>query len=292
MVTDGRQLDSWDVPAVTVVVPNYNCAALLDAQLAALARQDFEGSWDVVVADNGSTDHTRDVVRRWSAAGFEVSLVDASARRGPSAARNIGLRTARGDWVLFTDADDEVAPGWVAACIAGLANADVAVGWLDYTLLNGLPPKPPQDPSPLQFRYLKGGLGANMAVRRVAFEAVNGFDEQLQVGEDLDFCWRAQRAGLRFVSLPGAVVCKRERATGAERRRQAFGYGRSEPMLYRRFRDQGMPGGFRLTAKTWLWLVITLPLTARTHHRDRWLRVLWLRAGRLRGSFEQRTFYP
>jgi cellulose synthase/poly-beta-1,6-N-acetylglucosamine synthase-like glycosyltransferase len=76
---------------VSVVIPARNAAWCLTEQLRALAAQDFDGTWEVVVSDNGSTDGTVALVRDL-AASFPVPLrvVDASRRPGPAHARNEG----------------------------------------------------------------------------------------------------------------------------------------------------------------------------------------------------------
>ena len=69
---------------VTVVIPAFNVAPTIEDQLAALAEQRFDGSWEVVVADNGSTDETRAVAARWAEKLPSLRVVDASQRRGVS----------------------------------------------------------------------------------------------------------------------------------------------------------------------------------------------------------------
>ena len=104
-----------DAVAISIVIPAFNAEKTIDAQLEALSRQSWSGGWEVIVADNGSTDDTAEHVAHWEARlpGFRV--VDASARRGAGHARNVGARAARGDYLLFVDADDVVQPGWLAS---------------------------------------------------------------------------------------------------------------------------------------------------------------------------------
>jgi glycosyltransferase involved in cell wall biosynthesis len=279
------------VQRATVVIPAFNCADLLDRQLQAVHEQVCPIPWDVVVGDNGSTDHLASVVEGWQTRGLDVSVIDASARRGPAAARNLAAAAATGDALVFTDADDQVAPGWLAASVAALADHDVVAGALDYRLLNDLGESVGQNPSPLQFNFLPAGLGANLAVRRSAFEAVDGFSEELTVGEDIDMCWRLQQLGFRFGYAADSLVHKSERLTAAEQRRQSFAYGRGDPLLFRRHRGNGMPHTPWLTLKTWVWLIVNVVSIGSATGRARWSRVLFLRLGRLVGSVEQRVVY-
>lgn len=277
---------------ISVVIPVFNNVDYLAAQLEAVTRQEIDGELEIIVADNGSTDGSADVARRWAATDARVRLIDASERRGPGAARNIAIRLAAGAVVAFCDGDDVVRPGWLRSLVAALDNSDVAVGALDVCSLNGRPPAPPLDPWPRQFGYLPAGLGANMAVRRPAFESVGGFDESLRVGEDLDLCWRMQLAGLRLERTMDAVVMKRGRPGGSPLFAQCLGYGRSDAVLFRRYRHRGMPRQLWLTFRSWGWLLLNTPTVLVARKRRAWVQVLFLRIGRVVGSIEQRTFYP
>jgi GT2 family glycosyltransferase len=105
-----------------------------------------------------------------------------------------------------------------------------------------------------QLGFLPAGLGANLAIRRAAFEAVGGFTEELLIGEDIDLCWRLQLQGYRFVIDFGALVSKRERQETMQVFRQAAKYGLSGPALYRRHRATGARRNLVGAAKSWLWL--------------------------------------
>src|SRR5436309_9736329 len=100
---------------VTVAIPMRNAAATIAEQLEALVDQDFTGEWEVVVADNGSTDDSRDIVRRFADRLPDLRVLDASQAVGAAHARNVALREARGDVFVVTDADDVVDRGWVTA---------------------------------------------------------------------------------------------------------------------------------------------------------------------------------
>ena len=99
-----------DAPLISVIVPVRNGMPWLEHQLSALSAQDVPVEWEVLVADNGSDDATRSCVERWSGRNPRLHLVDASARRGAAATRNIGVASARGSLLAFCDADDVVQP--------------------------------------------------------------------------------------------------------------------------------------------------------------------------------------
>ena len=197
---------------ISVIVPVRNGMPLLEEQLRALAAQECVEPWEVVVADNGSTDGTLAFARDWAETHTNVLVVDASGLVGASAARNAGVAVARGEYLAFCDADDVVLAGWLAACVEALRTADLVAGRFDFWSLNSMPPTEPVRAATRQLGFLPAGLGANLAVRRAPFEEVGGFDEHFVPGEDIDLCWRMQLRGFTFAEAPGAVVAKRARS--------------------------------------------------------------------------------
>jgi GT2 family glycosyltransferase len=285
-------------PMISVVLPVRDGLPWLDAQLGALAAQQCDEPWEVVVADNGSSDASMVVVRAWSDRCGAIRAVDASGRLGPAAARNAGVRSAHGELLAFCDADDVVQPGWLRACVTALADADVVAGTFDFTMLNGVsaahgdPEDAPGPAATRQLGFLPAGLAANLAARRGALEAVGGFDEEMTVGEDVDLCWRLQLAGYRFAVASGAVVAKRERSDLGPLFRRALAYGRCGPFLYRRYRGRGARRDLAGSARSWAWLVVALPLLGRGDVRRRWVRAVGVRLGRLVGSMTEHVFFP
>jgi glycosyltransferase involved in cell wall biosynthesis len=289
-VADERQ--TGEPLLISVVVPVKNGMPWVEEQLQALAAQQIEVDWEVVVADNGSDDGTRSCVLRWSERYPHIRLVDASARRGAGAARNIGVRAARGRLLAFCDADDVVRPGWVASMSAALGDADLVAGVFDFSALDGVPTSIPVPAATRQLGFLPFALGANLAVRREVFEAVQGFCEELSPEEDVDLCWRLQLAGYRFAVTADAAVEKRERTGARPMFQAAWSYGRCGPRLFGRYRADGMRRDIRGAAKAWAWLVVASPGLVNPKRRRQWVRTFGIRAGRLASSIHQRVFYP
>lgn len=279
-------------PLISVVMPVLNGMPWVELQLQALSTQDLSCAWEVVVADNGSLDGTRSCVEGWTERDSRFRLVDASTRPGAGAARNIGVRSARGQTLAFCDADDMVRPGWLAAMMAALTDAELVAGVFDFGCLNGHPATNPIPAATRQMGFLPFALGANLAVRRDAFEAVHGFCETLPAGEDIDLSWRLQLAGCRFTVSGNAEVAKRERADGMPTFRATWTYGQSAALLYRRYRTNGMRRDLHGAVKTWAWLVAVSPGLVRPARRHEWVRSFGIRAGRLTGSVRYHAFFP
>ena len=139
---------------LSVVIAAYDAADTLGEQLDALVDQEWSGGWEIVVVDNASTDATPDLVRAVAVEHPRVRLVRAVDGRGPAYARNAGARAAAGVALAFCDADDVVAPGWVAAMGAALAEHEFVCGPVELARLNptwlvgrGEPPAPSRPPS-------------------------------------------------------------------------------------------------------------------------------------------------
>jgi len=281
-----------DRPLISVVVPVRNGMPWIEQQLQALSTQEVPADWEVVVADNGSDDGTTACVQRWSERHPRIRLVDASARRGAAAARNKGVRSARGRLLAFCDADDVVRSGWLASICGALSGADLVAGMFDFGALDGHPSSFPVPAATRQLGFLPFALTANLAVRREIFEAAHGFNEELSPEEDVDLCWRLQLAGYRFTVAADAIVEKRGRATGRTTFRAAWAYGLCGPRLYVRYRAKGMRRDLRGAAKAWVWLIAASPGLVRPSRRRSWIRTFGIRAGRLAGSVKLRVFFP
>jgi glycosyltransferase involved in cell wall biosynthesis len=230
---------------VSVVIPAFDAESTLGEQLGALAAQVGAPVFEVLVCDNGSRDATAALVRGWAARGSGVSwarlrLVDASARRGPAAARNVGARAAVGRALLFCDADDVVSPGWVAALHDALHPDTLVAGPWEFGRLNPSVREedrwgPATFSPPVDVPLPAAGSG-NLGLSAELFDRLGGFDERLRVGEDIDLCWRAQLSGCTLVEVPGAVLHVRYRTRTSHAFRQAFAYAGSDRQMADKYR--------------------------------------------------------
>lgn len=284
---------------VSVVIPVRNEAALLPAQLTALAAQDYDGDWEVVVSDNGSADGSAGVARGFADRLPSLVVVDSSATPGASHARNVGADAAQGDFLCFCDADDEAEPGWLAAMARVAEQLDMVGGRLDEERLNPSdirlwrPKAQPHDELPVAHFFLPYAISANVGIWADVFAELGQWNEDLRVCEDIELSWRAQLAGLRVGIATDAVIAYRYRMDLRGNFRQYANAGFADTELYRRYRRSGMHrSSTRKAVREWAWLVWNIPDTLWSHRR----RGIWMRKagqgwGRLRGSVRNRVLF-
>lgn len=198
MIHDG------DRPRLSVVIPAYNERLLLPEALAALSSALGEVGWrehsEIVVCDNASTDDTAALAARLGA------RVVAEPRRNIAAARNAGARVARGDWLIFTDADSRVSPGLLADTLAALADPGIVAGGA-LVALDDARPRARRAAAIWNWisRRRLWAAGGYIFCRRADFLAIGGFDASFYASEELDFTRRVKalgrERGCRFVIL-------------------------------------------------------------------------------------------
>lgn len=207
----------------SIIVCTYNRAESLRDTLRALKAQEAPANcqWEVVVVDNNSSDHTRDVVeeaqREWPSVHYEFEC-----RQGLSYARNHGIACAKGDVILFTDDDVLPEPGWLQATLSGMAEhgADACGGyiapiwettppaWLTERFYGFLAVRTERTDDYAILSAAQAPFGANMAFRRTVFDQVGLFDTNrgrkgnvLASGEDGEMFERILAARLAAVFL-------------------------------------------------------------------------------------------
>jgi glycosyltransferase involved in cell wall biosynthesis len=280
---------------VSVIIPVCNEEEHLGDQLEALSAQTYTGEWELLVVDNGSTDRSLEIASGF-ASRLPLRIVDASAQRSINYARNAGVAAAAGDFVAFCDGDDVVSTGWLEALVATGLTADIVTGQLDSMLLNDAVQRSWR-PSKLQteplspYGFLPSAAGGNCGMwTRVAREI--GWNEEFRFGGcDVEFSWRAQLAGFTLAFAPDAVIHLRYRSTLRGLARQYFSYGRAGPLLYRHFRQHGMPWDRQNARDRWRGIARGVRGVGSVEQRGSWVRSLSFSLGRAYGSVRWRVRY-
>lgn len=284
---------------VSVVIPFRNAARTFGDQLEALASQDFAGSWEVVAVDNRSEDESRQIAESFSGR-LELRVVEARERLGGGYASNVGAAHATGEKLVFVDADDVVAPGYLSAMAAALDRHQFVTASFDQTTLNpewvraahGPAWRVPNEPLPDQFGVLPNA-GASIGIVRSVFEACGGFPDDLPRMYDIAMSWELQLSGTELHYVPEAVYRVRYRERLLDLFRQGLAGSSCAPLLYKRYRSAGMQRRtVRGVLRSWARLAADLS-KARTKAELAPLAVrLGRELGRINGSIRHRVFFP
>lgn len=277
---------------LTVVIPCFNVVDTLAEQLDALTAQVWTGRWRVLVVDNGSTDGTADLARRYVGGDIQVDVLSATDGQSVAYARNAGIAAASTPAIAICDGDDVVQPGWVAAFGDAVRNHRLVGGLVDPGLINEpwlASTRPMGEPGRLpQFAGSSFVSGGNCAMQVDLWDELGGYDEDFRGLEDIEFSLRAHAVGVEPVLAEEAVIGYRYREGLGPLWRQGFFYGRGRRELTRRARALGLDGASPISAlKSWIWLVVHLPQLVSRSGRYRWVWVLANRVGALRGLFDR-----
>ncbi len=203
---------------VSLIICTRNRAAMLERCLSHVARIEFANSWELVIVDNGSTDGTADVVRRFSESVAFPVIYTHEAVAGLSNARNAGVRVSKGRILIFTDDDCYVDSRFLQAGVAAFADPETGFvsGRIRLFDPDDYPATINESVTPLRFepgRFIAAGAlkGANMAFRRDVLDRIGPFDPLFGSGayfpsEDADAVMRASLAGWAGRYVPEMIV--------------------------------------------------------------------------------------
>jgi len=286
---------------LSVVVTTRNRAGELNFALGSLLEQVWEdGSWDIIVVDNGSTDATNSVIASWAEqCPVPVRVLRAVDQFNPSYARNTAAASTQARSLAFIDDDDVIGPGWVAAMGTALRDHELVGSRFDYHQLNE--PEVATHRGGFQTRDLgrlfdvpvvsSGGSG----VRRTLWNHLGGHSEVIGYGgEDLDFALRAHRIGVSPTFCHDALYHVRLRSFPAASYRQGVAFSRSVVSLYHDHgRALGAPNASVVeVVRRWAGLAKRLPTIHQRGARLLWSFQLGQRVGHLGACLKQRTWSP
>jgi glycosyltransferase involved in cell wall biosynthesis len=285
------------VTQLSVVMPAFNAADTIRVQLDALGAQETSYAWELIVADNGSTDGTEAIAAGYGGMIPQLRVIDASAKKGTPHALNEGARAARGAALLFCDADDEVAPGWVDAMGAALERHELVACRQEIEKLNEPWVRESRGPSLLVDDvmllpfppYLRHAPSSGLGVRRSRHEEIGGFDESLASWYDTDYCIRLHRLGVEPVLVREALLHYRYRTELWAIFRQARSYAEGSALLQKRYATERTIPAWRWPLQHWRPAFREL---ARAYRKGSRARLAWLlgwQVGRYVGSARHRV---
>lgn len=193
--------------SLAVITPAFNAAATLDEALASVAAQTLPPD-EVVIADDGSTDATLELARKWESR-LPVRVVATGTNLGPSGARAAAIASSTSDLLATLDADDVFLADHLEALLVaynstddGLASADI-LRWIPGVVtsdvaLSATAPLPPRAEQ-LAWLLRANHLSIASLFSRARYESVGGFRPQFRGTEDWDLWLRLVRSGAEIV---------------------------------------------------------------------------------------------
>ena len=208
---------------ISVIIPLYNKEPIIERSLQSVLSQDYD-DFEVVVVNDGSTDRSADIVR--SINDPRIRLIE-QENGGPSKARNTGTKNAKGEWIVFLDADDELLPGALrcftdTASIHTEADFYVAPFYIQVGEIKKLACQYPEMmvANPYREHVLHNFLprtGAFMASAKICKEMV--FDERIRRFEDLEWLYRIYPISKVFTTTSPVLINHQEFASASNARK-------------------------------------------------------------------------
>ena len=223
---------------VSVIIPAYNASTTLGPALEALSHQETRNPFEIIVVDDGSSDDTSIVVRRFPQARYVYQ-----DNAGPAAARNHGARLAQGQYLCFTDADCIPHADWISALLRGFHGPGIAVVCGSYGIANPQSLLARGIHAEIRFRHLhvmpdvpKAFGSYNFCVRKNIFKQIGGFYEGYHQasGEDNDLSYKILKAGYRIYFERQALVDHYHTSDVGKYLKEQFRHGFWRVQLYAR----------------------------------------------------------
>jgi len=227
---------------ISVIVPGYNVQRTLDACLEALLDQTMpRDRYEIIYVDDASTDGSVEVAQRYP----EVALIRLEANRGQANARNVGLAQAKGEIILFTDADCEPARDWIEAMLKPFADAAVDGAKGIYgTRQTSLVARFAQLEYETRYEIMRRQSAIDFidtysaGYRRAVLERHGGFDPSFRIDEDQELSFRLAAAGHKMVFNPAALVYHQHPATLGRYLRRKYHIGYWKALVLHRHPDK------------------------------------------------------
>lgn len=233
---------------ISIIIPLYNAARFIAETLQSVQAQTYT-DWECLVIDDGSTDNGAEIVQRIAQADMRIRYVYQS-NAGPSAARNHGLRLAKGDYIQFLDADDWFPPQRFENMLAAYARTEENVILYSGLCLGAeddihqhMPYSAHTNVGDIDFKRMYGGFGREFSFipGAILFPAAYlkhvQWNEAMRASEDWDYYLQLTQQGYTFRNLPEELFVYRLVGGGLSHNYEAV--ARANYMLLQRYYQRG-----------------------------------------------------
>jgi len=191
-------------PTVSAIIPTYNRAQLLPRSVQSVLNQTLQ-NFEIIIVDDGSIDNTEEIVKEFQRKDKRIRYIKQERNKGAGAARNVGIKAARGEYIAFIDSDDEWLPEKLEKHIKVFKNAPSEVGVVYagcWRIENDKKMYIPQSwvtkkEGDIHQELMERGIGFiitnSLVVKKSAFKKVGLFDEGLPSLEEWELAIRLSR---------------------------------------------------------------------------------------------------
>jgi len=205
-------------PTVSVIIPTYNRANLIGRAIQSVLNQTYK-DFELIIVDDGSTDNTKEVIKEFQKKDKKINYIRHEKNKGGSAARNTGIKLARGAYIAFLDSDDEWLPEKLERQIKAFEESGSQVGviYTEFAVVSTNGKSMRERNKNLRYQGLRGsileellisncvGTTSTVMVKRECFKEVGGFDEALWSCQDWDLWLRLAKV-YQFKYIPSFLV--------------------------------------------------------------------------------------
>lgn len=226
---------------VSIIVPVYNGERTLDKCIKSLLYLEYpKEKYEIIVVDNNSTDNSIEIAKK-----YPVKLLH-EGKQSSYAARNFGVKNAKGEIVAYTDADCVVDKEWLRQLVKNFKDETIAgvggeiLAYNPKSIVERYSDKNDVLSQKSNFNFEIVGFKmpfmatANAAYKKQILNEIGLFDDSFTSGGDVDLAWRITLNGYKIVFEPKALIYHRHRTTLYGLFKQFFRYGEGHPKLFRK----------------------------------------------------------